>query len=397
MHIGITGPVSTVQLSPILHLPSGTNVPTGMGGVPVNNLILELHRRGYRLSVFSHSPDVPEGRPVVLHGDNITVYYGHYRPRARHRILDWYKAERQFIADSIRHVRPDVVHAHWQYEWGWGALDSGVPTLLTCHDSPLDVLRSVRDGYRLFRLAVAARVLRRATHLTTVSPYVADRLKLFTSRPVRVIPNLEPPSVFDRFRVRSVGAAPSICLVNNAFDRRKNVQTAFLAFRRLRTHHPAATLHLYGTDFGPGEAAHQWAQQQGCTEGVVFHGPLGFEALMDAMARHDVFLHTSLEESFGMVLVEAAAMGLPVVAGARSGGVPWVMPPDTALLTDVSSPDAVAQALETLLTDPALFASLRARAVQNAQTRFSADAVVNQYLTAYETCLTTPSRPAYFV
>lgn len=397
MHIAIAGPVATAQLAHLLHLPPGNTPPAGMGGVPVNNLILELHRRGHRVSVFSHAKEVPAGKSVVLEGDRITVHYGHYRPRAWQRMADFYGAERRFIADAIRAARPDVVHAHWQYEWGWGALDSGVPTLLTCHDSPVDVWMAVRDLYRTFRLAVAAQVLRRATHLTTVSPYVAERLRWFTKRPIAVIPNMIPSAIFARFRSCAMGASPSIAMINNAFDRRKNVQTALLAFRRLLWQHPNATLHLYGTDFGPGEVANQWATRHGCARQVSFHGPLPFDSLTDALAQHDVFLHTSLEESFGMVLVEASAMGLPVVAGQHSGGVPWVLPNGAGLLTDVRSPEAVAATLDRLLTDPALAYRLRDQARQNALTRFSSEVVINQYLKSYEKLCSVHENAAYSV
>lgn len=395
MHLGITGPVSTAQLAHLLHLRPGSVPPAGMGGVPVNNLILELHKRGFQLSVFSHSLEVPEGKTVVLRGDNLTIYYGHYRPRARHRIADLYAAERRFIASAIQAAKPDLIHAHWQYEWGWGALDSGVPTLLTCHDSPLDVLLAARDAYRAFRLAVAAIVLRKATHLTTVSPYVADRLKRFTRNPVRVIPNVEPVGVFDRFRTWAPPAEPSVVMVNNAFDRRKNVTTALRAFRQLGRSYPGATLHLYGTDFGPGEAAQRWAVRHDCARRVAFHGPLGFEALMDAIARHDIFLHTSLEESFGMVLVEASAMGLPVVAGRQSGGVPWVLPGGSGLLVDVRSPEEVAGALGHLLANPESVRQLCERGRQNAVARFSPGVVVDQYINAYHHVFKTAESTSY--
>ncbi len=58
-------------------------------------------------------------------------------------------------------------------------------------------------------------------------------------------------------------------------------------------------------------------------------------------------------EGFGIALAEAAACGVPVVAG-RSGGIPEaVRHGETGLLVDPESPDAVAEAIRTLLRDPA--------------------------------------------
>ncbi|MEZ0608468.1 glycosyltransferase family 4 protein [Fibrella sp. WM1] len=382
-HIGIVGPVATSQLAPLLNLPMG-NVPEGMGGVPVNNQVIELHRRGYRVSVFSNSYDVPAGQTIKLSGPNLDVYFCHYRRRARHRVLDLFKAERKGVTEAIQQAKPDMLHAHWQYEWGWAALDSGIPTLVTCHDSPIDVLVSMRDLYRTIRLGMAAYVLRRAKHLTAVSTYTANGVSRFTKRPVRVIPNFEPNSVFDLYRERQLPNVPSLVMVNNNFDKRKNVGVAMQAFKLFRQKFPVATLNLYGFGFGEGEAAHQWAQAHDCEENVRFHGPTNFNELMQAVSKHDLFLHTALEESCPMVLIEASAMGLPIVAGDKSGGVPWLLSNESGVLTDITSPQAVCEALEQLASDATYYRAMSQRARQNALDRFSPGTVVDQYLNAYE-------------
>lgn len=396
MHIGITGPVSTQQLASLLNLPTGY-VPAGMGGVPVNTLILELHKRGHQLSVFSNSYDVPAGETVVLRGSGIDIYYSPCRPRARHRLGDLYRTERRAVTKLIRQVRPDIMHAHWQYEWAWAALDSGVPTLVTCHDSPVDVLWSMRDMYRAVRLVVATWVLIRAKHLTAVSAHTAGRIGWFTKQPIRVIPNFEPDAVFALYRERKLSDSVSVVMVNNNFTKLKNVGVGLLAFQRLRRKYLKATLHLYGQDFGEGEAAQRWAVDNQCEQSVVFHGPLPFDALMEAMSSHDVFLHTSLQESFGMVLVEAMAMGIPVVAGADSGGVPWVLSDGAGVLTDITSPETVYNALDSLLSSPIQYSTMSRLARQQALIRFSANNVVNQYMQAYDQLCQTTKSTAHLV
>lgn len=61
-----------------------------------------------------------------------------------------------------------------------------------------------------------------------------------------------------------------------------------------------------------------------------------------------------LPEALGLVLLEAQAMGVPVVA-TRNGGIPEAMEEGrTGLLAEVNSPAGVAEALEKLLSDPSL-------------------------------------------
>jgi phosphatidylinositol alpha-1,6-mannosyltransferase len=59
-------------------------------------------------------------------------------------------------------------------------------------------------------------------------------------------------------------------------------------------------------------------------------------------------------EGFGIVYMEASARGIPVVAGNVAGARDAVVDGETGLLVDPEDPDAVAQALLTLVEDPQL-------------------------------------------
>ena len=53
---------------------------------------------------------------------------------------------------------PDIVHAHWTYEFALGAIESRVPTVVTAHDAPLSILRLNPTPYRLARTVMAWQV-----------------------------------------------------------------------------------------------------------------------------------------------------------------------------------------------------------------------------------------------
>ena len=81
----------------------------------------------------------------------------------------------------------------------------------------------------------------------------------------------------------------------------------------------------------------------------------------------DVSLVPSRSESFGLVALEAAACGVPVVASAVGGLVSLVDDGRTGVLVDGRDPDAYAAAVAKLLDDPVAAAGMGAAAVQRAR------------------------------
>ena len=90
---------------------------------------------------------------------------------------------------------------------------------------------------------------------------------------------------------------------------------------------------------------------------------------VEIMSRIDVLVHPADEESFGRVVVEAMAAGLPVV-GARGGGVAEIVDDGvTGLLCEPDNPREMAAGIEQVIRDPhraqAMGAAGRQRAAAN--------------------------------
>lgn len=386
MHIGVAGPIRIQDLKAIIK--SDTDCfPNGLGGVPVNHLIISLINRGFKVSVFSLSPDVEYNMPFEYHQDSFSIYIGNYRRSAKSRALDFFAKERQQLIRMIKSASPDLVHAHWQYEFAWASLSSGYRTLVTCHDAPLRILYTTKSIYRLIRLMMACHVLWRAKYLTAVSAYTARQNMLLGASSVAVIPNFEPEFVFRYQDTRTFQPKKqlSICMVNAGFDGLKNVAKGVEAFVALRHFHPQVSLYLYGDGHGPGEEAEIWCEQRGYRDGIHYCGKKSFDKLMQCMSKHDILLHTSLEESCPMVIVEAMAIGLVCVAGKYSGGVPEVIS-DAGVLVDVTS---CAEVLNGLLQacDHEKQMVLARRAKRRALSTYSESVVVEMYLNAYKTII----------
>lgn len=386
MKIGISGPAFFPMLQPWLY-PTEIVDLKGTGGTPVNHQIIALLEMGYEVHLFTVTPELLPGETREMHGDKLHIYAGPFRRRARHRTPDFYQKERAFLKEKMMEIKPDIIHAHWQYEFGWAAIDSGIPTLLTCHDAPLKVLGAQMDLYRSIRLIVASICLRKAKYLTAVSPYTAVGQRLFTKVPVAVIPNFEPDNIFAFYKEgRQISENINIAMINNGFLGRKNVAKGILAFNEFTKIYPNAVLNLYGAENTEKGEAGKWCKENNIRSNVFFHGEKPFDEVIAALSKADIFLHTSLEESCPMVLIEAMAMGIPVVAGEKSGGIPWMLEEGGGLLTDINSTQKISNSLLEIAR-PDRYAKISGEGRKIALERFSREVVINKYLKMYEKIL----------
>lgn len=380
MRIGLSGPLKASGLAAYLTPGDAGRVPPDRdGGTVVTVLARGLLERGHEVLVTSLDHGVE--RELVLDGPRLRIRLGPLRKR--HRGRDAYRPERAYLRAALRAERPDAVHAHWTYEYALGALASGVPTLVTVHDWAPTILRLAPDPYRAVRLGMAAATFARGRSFTVPSPYLGARVRRLRAGRVALVPNGLPDDAFAPVEQRPSGT-PRLLAINDGFDRRKNVAVLLDAFALVRRSFPACVLDLAGTGHQPGGPAQAWAQRHGLADAVTFHGPVAYSRVRELMAAATVFVHPSLEESFGLVLVEAMAQALPVIGGARSGAVPWVLSHGAAgVLTDVTSAGAVAAAVAGLLDDPERARASGKAGHEHAYQHFRLSPVLDGYLRAY--------------
>jgi len=393
MKIGIAGPIGTESIAGFV-AEDPARLPHGYGGAPlVSTLIGELLARGHTVAAFTTSSDLPISpyAEVVAQGDRFRIHYCPVRPQAFRpkfgkpgRAVDGFRIERDALRQAMLSEGLDLIHAHWAYEFALAAIASGLPHVITCHDVPRAVLRYMPNGYRLVRYFMARRVMATACTLTAVSPYLRDAIAGSTRVPITVIPNPLPPEVMKHAPSRRMvdPLRPRLAMVLNGWGPLKNPQPALIAFSLLRRRLPDAELSLFGIDFEPGGRAQRWADARGVAAGVTFIGNLPYSQLLQALSQEDALVHPSLEETFGMSVAEAMALGVPVIGGSRSGAVPWVIG-GGGLLADVTSPQAICEAMLGLLVEPAVYARCRETALERSRKIFSAEIVVNQYEQIY--------------
>jgi glycosyltransferase involved in cell wall biosynthesis len=382
LRIGIAGPVDLEILKP-LFAPNISFPPTYSFPL-IATIAREFHQRGYDVAVFALSREVRQTQKYT--GDRIQVFVCPER-RPRFEMMDIFKSERRVLCQAMQEAQCDVIHAHWTYEFASAAIASRRPHLITAHDIPMVVLRFARHPYWLIKPLLAWKVLRTARAVTAVSPYVAKALNAFL-RPqndIEVVGNGVAAHVFEIQNPRSSAdqaATIVFASVLNGWAGRKNGQKLVEAFALLRSRLGGKVELImmgHGHDaHGPGAA---WAAQRGLAAGIHFAGPFSQENLLAKLADDvDVLVHPSLEETFGMVIIEAMALGIPVIGGIASGAVPWVLAGgDAGVLTDVSSPRALTDAMFLLATNQKMRRDLATKARSLAKKKYGMSAVIDQY------------------
>ena len=143
-------------------------------------------------------------------------------------------------------------------------------------------------------------------------------------------------------------------------------------------------LHCVGSaDRDPAHAAALRAQAAPLGPRVHWHGEVPVAALQAHYAAADVFVLPSLHEGFGMVVTEALSYGLPVVAS-DAGALAQTLPAGTGLQVAAGQVAPLQGALEQMLTQPDLRASLAANARACARSLPTWAQQAERFLTALE-------------
>lgn len=139
----------------------------------------------------------------------------------------------------------------------------------------------------------------------------------------------------------------------------------------------AAGMHCTLTVFGEGpqrDTIESRILALGLSERVRLAGAVPHAQLMSELASADLFIHASAVESFGMVMAEAMAVGLPVVAAASAGARDIVLPEVTGLLFPVGDVNGLAAGVSRLAHDVVLCARMSSAARERVEAAFSLEA-----------------------
>jgi glycosyltransferase involved in cell wall biosynthesis len=313
------------------------------------------------------------------------------------RRLPLYRRVLSAVAAEAEAEPFDVLHAFWAHEPGYLATRVGrrlgVPTVVSILGGELvDMPEIAYGGQRSIPdrwLTNAA--LQAADRVTVGSSFLQAEVAVDWPRlACRVLPlgvdttRFSPgpvaesaPRLPGRLRILHVGSLVPV----------KDHATLLRAFARVSQRQPEAQLSIVGD--GPLRGRLEaLVVELGISGLVSFLGTVPHGDLPDLYRQADLLVLSSRFESQAMVVLEAAACGVPSV-GAAVGSLPELQ--DGSRAVPPGNPEALAMALQELLADSDARRSMGARALAKVHERFSLDVAVSRLRALYDE-LAEPAR-----
>lgn len=258
----------------------------------------------------------------------------------------------------------------------------------------------VRPGSRksAWYLRLDKAVLRRSQAVIAVSAPLADEAKRHGARRVLFLPNAIDPVVWRPAAADPAawpdlrGDSPFVVGYVGRLSVEKAPRDFLAVARKVADALPGVRFVLAGA--GPEEAAvRRDIEALGLTGQVRLLGQLDAAAIRDLAPRLDCLLSPSHTEGLPVSLLEAMAMGVPVVATDVGGVGQIIADGETGLLRPRGDIDGLAEAVLAVARDPALAAGLAGRARKRVVASFSLDANVAAITDLYDTVLRDRGRP----
>jgi len=290
------------------------------------------------------------------------------------------------LVSLIKQKKIDVIHAHNATAWfygTWASILTRVPIVYTEHDRSFPTPLRLKYFHYFFG--------RYATAVIAVSKAVKENLEKYEHiKNAKVIYNgidpdlFKPASIEEKvLKKKQLGLNKNDFVLGNVgrMDYWKNQRILIEILPDLKKISPQIKLILVGGGEEEGNLKKS-AIKKGVKNDVIFLGQRS--DVNQILKAFDIFVFPSLTEGLPLVVIEAMATGLPIVAS-HVGGIPeLVVNGETGFLVSPASKEEIKEAIIKLLNNPELRKEMGQIARKRFETHFSLPQMVQKYIEVYE-------------
>lgn len=352
--------------------------PVGGGGAPVSfELSKELVKRGHTVDVVTMHIRGTKRFEII---EGVRIFRVPTLRQKRevcypHEMATYVVSALIFSLRLMQRKKYNLIHAHFIFPTGIVAAflkwKYNLPLVMTSQGS--DVPHYNPDRFRILHILLRPLwkiVVNSIDVLVAPSQYLKKHINQFSDIPVTIIPN-----GFRMDLIRPSTRERKILVVSRIFPR-KGVQHLLEAIKSMDLNDWEVIIAGDGPYLGQLKK-----QAEHIKPRVYFAGFVQNEQLHHLYETSSIFIFTSQNESFGVVLLEAMSAGLAIVT-TNVSALPEVVE-DTALLVEPNNPEQIRKALLRLINDTELRERLGNKGRERAKL-FNWTVITDGYETAYQ-------------
>jgi len=290
----------------------------------------------------------------------------------------------------LRKLDPDIVHGIGaEHGYPYIAVTSNYPSVITIHGIMYHIVR-VTGHERSFRHRMTVRLeresIQRAEHIIAISPYVYEELKNKTQARIYMVEN----AIYPGFFTRSTSEEYDIVFVG-MIQELKRVHDLLQAVKIVKAHIPDVQVRIIGDPVKSAGGYYReilsYISENDMAGNVRLLGQKSQAEVVDIVSKAKILVHPSLFETCPMVIVEAMALGKPVVA-TDVGGIRYLVKDmETGLLVPPRDVKTLAEKILTILKDKQLRETMAKEARTTIQGKHHPDIVAKKTIEVYKSVL----------
>jgi glycosyltransferase involved in cell wall biosynthesis len=332
----------------------------------------KLIKRQFFAKISQNDSEIPTVRIDII---GLPLRLSFLQKRYAQRVCECY----EFY--EAKYGKPDIIHAHGYlaaYAAACLKLRKNIPYIYTEHASFFKDQSFPKSHLPMIDLAA-----KQANEITAVSTSLRTWMKQNISKNIEIVPNMTNTSHFIYLPTQK--NKEFVIVYVGDLIKLKSPQNLIKAFILLKKKTGLESVYLEIVGIGDLKKSLEFdVKQANLQKFVTFHGLLSSQKVAEKMKESNCLVLTSEIETFGIVLIEALASGLPIIA-TDCGGPSDIITPEVGILIPINDVDALAIAIEKIFLNQKFYNHKKIREI--AIQKFGNEAVIKKWLQIYERVL----------